>query len=161
MKLLYNTQTQKLIKWPRIDDEPVVGLAAHLLPMDLIQQDKPDYDQTTQRLEKTEIINTDTQTVTRGWNIVEIPAPKYTADEWVDMEGFNDKRPTTLLYLKLKLDTAQLTSPKLSAVQTWMDQMIASGVTSPDERRNDWPNSPYSFEEASSEALGILSEQNP
>lgn len=92
------------------------------------------------------------------------PAPyveKFTADEWVDAQGYDGKRPTTLLYLKLKLDAAQLTSPKLAAVQGWLDQMIVSGVTAPEERRSDWAAAPWSFEKASGEALGVLAGQNP
>jgi hypothetical protein len=84
------------------------------------------------------------------------PLPTYTADEWVDAQGFADKRPTTLLYLKLKLDAAQLTSAKLAAVQGWLDAMIVAGVTAPDEKRSDYPAAPYSFEEASAEALSVL-----
>jgi hypothetical protein len=84
------------------------------------------------------------------------PLPTYTADEWVDAQGFYGKRPTTLLYLKLKLDAAQKTSPKLAAVQGWLDGMIVAGVTAPDEKRSDYPVAPYSFEEASAEALSVL-----
>jgi hypothetical protein len=80
----------------------------------------------------------------------------YTADEWVDAQGFAGKRPTTLLYLKLKLDAAQLTSAKLAAVQGWLDGMIVAGVTAPDERRSDYPAAPFSFEEASAQALSVL-----
>jgi hypothetical protein len=80
----------------------------------------------------------------------------YTADEWVDAQGFTGKRPTTLLYLKLKLDAAQLTSAKLAAVQGWLDAMIVAGVTAPDEKRSDYPAAPFSFEEASAEALSVL-----
>lgn len=158
MKLLYDTQTQKLLPWPRIDDEPVVGLAAHLLEMSVVQEDKPTYDPATQRLEKTEVIDTQAQTVTRGWNVVEVPAPTYTAAEWVNM-GFQDQRPTTMLYLKLQLDAAGKSSPKLAAVQAWLDQLIVAGVTAPDERRTAeaWTSSPYSFEQASQEALQVLS----
>ena len=159
MKLLYDTQTQKLLPWPRIDDEPVVGLAAHLLEMTVVQEDKPAYDPATQRLDKTEVIDTDNRTVTRGWNVVEVPAPTYTADEWVDAQGFTGKRPTTLLYLKLQLDAAGKSSAKLAAVQSWLDQLIVAGVTAPDERRTAeaWTSSPYSFEQASQEALQVLS----
>jgi hypothetical protein len=82
--------------------------------------------------------------------------PTYTADEWVDAQGFTGKRPTTLLYLKLQLDTAQKTSPKLAAVQGWLDGMIVAGVTAPDQKRSDYPAAPYSFEEASAEALSVL-----
>jgi hypothetical protein len=84
------------------------------------------------------------------------PMPTYTADEWVDAQGFTGKRPTTLLYLKLKLDAAQLTSAKLAAVQGWLDGMIVAGVTAPDEKRSDYPVAPFSFEEASAEALSVL-----
>jgi hypothetical protein len=158
MKLLYNTETQKLLPWPRIDDEPVVGLAAHLLEMTVVQDDQPAFDPATERLEKTEVIDTDARTVTRGWSVVQVPAPTYTATEWVDAQQFSGNRTTTMLYLKLQLDAAGKTSPKLTAVQAWLDGMIVAGVTAPDERRNDWPASPYTFEEASTQALTILSQ---
>jgi hypothetical protein len=99
--------------------------------------------------------------VRKGWEVftpepmVEVP-PNYTADEWVDAQGFSGKRPTTLLYLKLQLDAAQKTSPKLAAVQGWLDAMIVAGVTAPDEKRSDYPAAPFSFEEASGEALQTL-----
>jgi hypothetical protein len=101
--------------------------------------------------------------VRKGWEIytpepvVEVP-PTYTATEWVDAQGFSGNRTTTMLYLKLKLDSASKSSPKLTAVQAWLDGMIVAGVTQPDERRNDWPATPYTFEEASAEALTILNQ---
>jgi hypothetical protein len=156
MKLLYNTETQTLLPWPRIDDEPVIGLAAHLLEMTVVQEDQPAYDPATQRLEKTEVIDTDARTVTRGWSVVEVPAPTYTAAEWVDQQGFAGNRSTTMLYLKLQLDAAGKSSPKLASVQAWLDGMIVAGVTQPEEQRSDWPASPHAFEEASAEALAVL-----
>jgi hypothetical protein len=158
MKLLYNTQTQSLLPWPRIDDQPVVGLDAHLLEMTVVQEDKPAYDPATQRLEKTEVIDAEAQTVTRGWSVVQVPVPTFTAPEWVDAQQFSGNRTTTMLYLKLQLDAAGKTSAKLASVQAWLDQLIVAGVTAPDERRSDWPAAPYSFEEASAEALTILSQ---
>jgi hypothetical protein len=84
------------------------------------------------------------------------PAPTYTAAEWVDAQGFAGNRSTTMLYLKLKLDGASKFSPALTAVQAWLDAMIVAGVTAPEQQRNDWEASPYSFEEASLEALTVL-----
>jgi hypothetical protein len=156
MKLLYNTETQTLLPWPRIDDEPVVGLDDHLLEMDVVQEDQPAYDPATQRLEKTEVIDAEARTVTRGWEIVEIPAPTFTPAEWVDQQGYAGNRSTTMLYLKLQLDAAGKSSAKLASVQAWLDGMIVAGVTQPEERRSDWPAAPYSFEEASSQALAAL-----
>ena len=95
--------------------------------------------------------------VERQWaEGVPAPAPTFTAAEWVDAQGFAGNRSTTMLYLKLKLDAAQLTSAKLAAVQAWLDGMIVAGVTAPDERRSDYPAAPFSFEEASAEALSVL-----
>ena len=80
----------------------------------------------------------------------------FTADQWVDAQGFDGKRPTTCLYLLLQLQAAGKSSPKLAAVQAWMDGMIAAGVMNPDEARSDYPEAPYSFAEASGEALTVL-----
>ena len=88
--------------------------------------------------------------------LIPTPPPSMSAADWVDAQGFSGNRTTTMLYLKLKLDAAQKTSPKLTAVQAWLDQMIVAGVTAPDETRSDWPASPYSFEEASQQALSQL-----
>ena len=88
--------------------------------------------------------------------LIPTPPPSMSPADWVDTQGFTGNRTTTLLYLKLKLDAASKTSPKLAAVQAWLDGMIAAGVTAPEEQRNDWPTSPYTFEQASQEALTIL-----
>jgi hypothetical protein len=156
MKLLYNTETNAILPWPRIDDEPVVGLDAHLLEMTVVQEDQPAYDPATQRLEKTEVIDAEARTVARGWSVVQVPVATFTATEWVDQQGFSGNRTTTMLYLKLKLDGASKSSPKLTAVQAWLDGMIVAGVTAPDDRRSDYPVAPYTFEEASAEALSTL-----
>jgi hypothetical protein len=84
------------------------------------------------------------------------PVATFTATEWVDQQKFDGNRPTTLLYLKLQLDAAGKSSPKLAAVQGWLDGMIVAGVTSPDEKRSDYPAAPFSFEAASQEALAVL-----
>jgi len=89
-----------------------------------------------------------------AWSVP--PLPTFTADEWVDAQGFAGKRPTTLLYLKLQIDAAQKTSAKLAAVQAWLDGMIVAGVTAPEEKRSDYPTAPYSFEESSQQALSVL-----
>jgi hypothetical protein len=89
-----------------------------------------------------------------AWSVP--PAPTFTATEWVDAQQFSGNRTTTMLYLKLQLDAAGKTSPKLASVQQWLDALIVAGVTAPEERRSDWPASPYTFEEASGEALAIL-----
>jgi hypothetical protein len=91
-----------------------------------------------------------------AWSVP--PVATYTATEWVDAQQFSGNRTTTMLYLKLQLDAAGKSSPKLAAVQAWLDALIVAGVTAPDERRSDYPAAPYTFEEASGEALTILNQ---
>jgi hypothetical protein len=88
--------------------------------------------------------------------LIPTPPPAMSAAEWVDAQQFSGNRTTTMLYLKLQLDAAGKSSAKLASVQAWLDGMIVAGVTQPEERRSDWPAAPYSFEEASGEALAIL-----
>jgi hypothetical protein len=92
--------------------------------------------------------------------LIPTPPPAVSAAEFVDQQGFSGNRTTTMLYLKLQLDAAGKSSPKLAAVQAWLDGMIVAGVTAPEERRSDWAASPWSFEQASQEALAVLA-SNP
>jgi hypothetical protein len=89
-------------------------------------------------------------------SLIPTPPPSMSASDWVDAQQFSGNRTTTMLYLKLKLDAAGKTSPKLASVQQWLDALIVAGVTAPDERRSDYPAAPYTFEEASAEALAVL-----
>jgi hypothetical protein len=88
--------------------------------------------------------------------LIPTPPPSMSAADWVDAQGFSGNRTTTMLYLKLQLDAAGKTAPKLAAVQAWLDALIVAGVTAPEERRSDWAASPWAFEEASAEALAVL-----
>ena len=84
---------------------------------------------------------------------VQPPAPTYTAEEWTAEQGYGGNRPTTLLYQKLRLDAAGKSSPKLAAVQAWLDGMIASGLA---PAASNWPAAPHSFEDTLTETLGLL-----
>ena len=70
MKILYDTETHSLKPYPRVDNEPVVGLDARYQVLELIEQEKPDHDPATHYLRRTEAIELDTLQVARGWEIV-------------------------------------------------------------------------------------------
>jgi hypothetical protein len=70
MKILYDTETQSLKRYPRGDEDPVVGLDARYLVLELIEQEKPDHDPATHYLRRTESIDLDTLQVVRGWELV-------------------------------------------------------------------------------------------
>jgi hypothetical protein len=80
-------------------------------------------------------------------------APAFTAEEWTDAQGYGGNRSTTLLYQKLRLDASAKSSPKLVAVQTWLDGMIARGLA---PAASNWPAAPHTFEATLTETLTIL-----
>jgi len=155
MKALYNTETQTLLPWPRIDEEPVVGLDAHLLEMTVVQEDQPACDPATQRLDKTEVINVDARTVTRGWSVVEVPVATMTAEEHLDAVGLGGNRQPTLLYLRQSLAAAGKQSPELDAIEQYLQQILAIFASDPSPR-NDWPAPPSTFEAAVQSGMQAL-----
>ena len=74
-RILYDTTSDLLIPYPRDDDESVVGLDPRYLELTVIQEAQPSYDPTTQRLDPTEVIDLPEFTVTRGWQLIELPPP--------------------------------------------------------------------------------------
>jgi hypothetical protein len=70
MKILYDTETHSLKPYPRVDNEPVVGLDARYQVLELIEQEKPDHDPATHYLRRTEAIDLDALQCLRGWEIV-------------------------------------------------------------------------------------------
>jgi hypothetical protein len=159
MKLLYNTETQTLLPWPRIDDEPVVGLAAHLLEMDVVQEDQPAYDSATQRLEKTETIDAEARTVTRGWSVVEVPAPTMTAEEAVSAY-FSAYQ--TLALQRFEMALLQAGKPlgsNMTACKSWLEGVMLAWAMNPTPAPAASFGQPQAtFEQASAEAVAALAE---
>ena len=83
MKLLYDTTSDLLVPYPRDDDESVVGLDPRYLELTVIQEAQPSYDATMQRLEPDELIDLDALTVTRGWQLVELPPSPPPSPDYV------------------------------------------------------------------------------
>jgi hypothetical protein len=79
-KLLYDTITTQLLAYPRQDDEPLVGLDPALVVLTLIQQSLPSYDPATHQPQPTETIDLEAGSVTRGWQLVAVPAPPPVPD---------------------------------------------------------------------------------
>jgi hypothetical protein len=157
MKLLYDTETQKLLPWPRIDNEPVVGLDAHLLEMDVVQEDQPAYDPASRRLEKTEVIDAEAQTVTRGWNVVEVPVATMTAEEAVS-QYFSAYQIAALQRLEMALlQAGKPLGPKMTAAKNWLESVMLGWAMNPTPAPQEAFGVPQaSFAEASAEAVTDL-----
>ena len=157
MKALYNTQTNAILPWPRIDEQPVVGLAAHLLEMTVVQEPQPDHDPATQRLEKTEVINTDARTVTRGWSVVEVPVETFTAEQVV-AKFFSAYQIAALQRLEMALLQANKPlGPAMSAAKTWLEGVMLGWAVNPVPAPAESFGVPsVGFEQASAEAVANL-----
>jgi len=83
------------------------------------------------------------------------PPPSWTAEEWLNKEGYNSTALVTLLDLNGKLIAAGKSSVKLNAVKNWTDGMIASYASDPSPK-SDWTNAPYGFTETTKEVVQIL-----
>ena len=83
------------------------------------------------------------------------PPPSWTAEEWLNKEGYNSTALVTLLDLNGKLIAAGKSSVKLNGVKNWTDGMIASYAADPSSK-SDWTNAPYGFTETTKEVVQIL-----
>ena len=157
MKALYDTQTQTLLPWPRIDEEPVVGLAAHLLEMTVVQEPQPAFDPATERLEKAEVIDTAARTVTRGWSVIAVPPPAMTAEQIVS-QYFSAYQIAALSRLEMALLAASKPlGPQMTAAKTWLESVMLGWAVSPVAAPPAAFGVPsVSFEQASAEAVAGL-----
>jgi len=67
MKKLYNKIEQKILPYPRNDEAPVVNLADHLVAVDYIRQDRPNFDSSTQKVELQGNFDEAAKTYTEVW----------------------------------------------------------------------------------------------
>lgn len=130
-----------LDKQLRSETDPAI--IANLQRKGWIPAPQPDFDPAAQQCEW----------VDGAWVVTATLAPTFTAEEWTSEQGYGGNRPTTLLYQKLRLDAAEKSSPKLNAVQAWLDGMIASGLA---PAASNWPAAPHSFEDTLTETLTTL-----
>ena len=83
------------------------------------------------------------------------PAPTYTANAWLEKEGYGPTQLITLLDLQGKLIAAGKASQKLNSVRAWTDGILASFVQD-DSPRSDWGSAPFAFSETVIDAFQQL-----
>ena len=154
MKLIYDTINETLLPWPRIDDQPVVGLDPSMIEVTAIQEVEPVYNPKRQRLEKTQEVNIADKTAVLGWAIVDV---LYSAEDWLSICGYTSIRLLTLTDVEFKLNAAGKTAPKLAAVRSWVDSVLMRFAANP-IAQSGWTDQPYEFEETVQEALNILND---
>jgi hypothetical protein len=83
------------------------------------------------------------------------PAPTYTANAWLEKEGYGPTQLVTLLDLAAQLQAAGKMSEKLNAVKAWTNTILAEYVQSP-APKEDWGAAPFLFNDTVAEAFSVL-----
>ena len=125
MKLLYDTTSDQLLPYPRDDDGPVVGLDPRYLELTLIQEAQPTYDATTHQLAADEVIDLDALTVTRGWELVELPPAPPPSPDYL---GFYSSLLTSGAYASVLEQSMTATSPAIATAITVFASAIGQAM---------------------------------
>ena len=88
-------------------------------------------------------------------DVTSIIMKKYTAEQWLEKCGFGSLQLVTLLDLESKLHQAGKTSLVIKATREWLNSVLLSFTKSP-ESSDNWSLPPYTFEEASQDAVTKL-----
>jgi hypothetical protein len=79
-------------------------------------------------------------------------ASTYSAESWLEHEGYGAMRLLGLLDLEVQFMQAGAIPPKMQAVRAWINTIRAGYST----ERSDWPNAPHTFEQTMQEATTWL-----
>jgi hypothetical protein len=151
MKLLYNTQTEQILPWPRIDDEPIVDLDPSLIEVVLVEGERPSYEPETQFLAQSDVVNIEDKTVTRSWVVTDMA---YTAEQWVS-RFLTSLQIIGLQRLEMALvSSGQTLGPNMAAIKQWLESILL--LSSVDSTPRSWPTPPVTYEQASQEAAAQL-----
>jgi hypothetical protein len=152
MKLLYDTINETVLPWPRIDDEPIVGLAPDLLEMNVIAGEMPAYNFETQILTQSDSVDVEAQTVTHTWSVTN---RAYTAEQWT-ARFLTSPQIIGLQRLEVAVITSgQALGPAMSTMKTWLEGILLASSADPSPR-SDWPTPSATYQAASQEASSQL-----
>ena len=131
MKLLYNTTTQELVRYPRSDDVAVSGLSSEYLTMTVTRDDAPEFDPSTQQLSGTETIDTEARTVHYGWQVEALPPVVKSwpskAEFWAEFTNEEKAGIITSTNIGIRMLDKELTM--WTATVRADDQRIIDGLT--------------------------------
>lgn len=103
-------------------------------------------------------INTETCEWQNGqWAVVTIVPLSYTAEEWIQQQGFTSLQIQALTRLEANiLNSGKTLGPIMTGVKAWLEGIMFQSALNPQPRDN-WPLAPASYVQASQEAAQTLS----
>ena len=129
-KALWDSVHDKLVQYPRYDDEPVVGLdTERYAVLAVVRNAHPAYDPPTEYLAPTETLDLGALTYTYGWSVETLPLPG------PDYQGFYSALLVSACYQAVLAEVLSTTSPApAGALAVFVSAMqdCLSGRANPD-----------------------------
>jgi len=129
-KALWDLVNNRLVQYPRYDDEPVVGLDTNrYVVLNVVRNPQPAYDPLTDYLVPTEALDLDALTYTYGWTVEPLPPPG------PDYQGFYSALLVSTCYQAVLAEVLSTTSPApAGALAVFVSAMqdCLSGRANPD-----------------------------
>jgi len=78
--VLFDSETGKVLDYPRADEEPVQDLDPRYQVLRVVREDKPEHDPATHYVRETRTVALDAGEWRWGWELIELPVPPPAAD---------------------------------------------------------------------------------
>lgn len=78
--VLFDTETNKVLDYPRADEEPVLDLDPRYQVLRVVREDKPEHDPATHYVRETRAVDLVAGEWRWGWDLMEMPVPPPAAD---------------------------------------------------------------------------------
>lgn len=78
--VLFDSETGKVLDYPRADEEPVIGLDPRYQVLRIAREDKPEHDSATHYVRETRTVDLAAGEWRWGWELLERPVPPPAAD---------------------------------------------------------------------------------
>lgn len=84
-----------------------------------------------------------------------ISKPHFTAREWLEFVSYGAGQQPTLLYLKSQLKEKNKVSPKLEAIEIFVNKILFQYAQDP-APKNNWEYPPYEYYDTVTECVSLL-----
>ena len=79
---LYDTIAEEVVRYPRGDDKPVIGLDPRYVVLSIVKEEKPDVPEGW-RINETRTVDVDALEWRHGWELIELPPPTGPGPDYV------------------------------------------------------------------------------
>lgn len=81
--VLFDTESNCVLNYPRLDEAPVVGLDSRYTVLRVVREDRPEYESTTHYLRETRNVDLAAGEWRWAWELIELPPPPPPKPDYV------------------------------------------------------------------------------